>query len=266
MSELQIVTLEQTDITTWNFAQLKEELGKALSVYKNAVYTDETIKMAKDDKAKLAKAKKIVEDQRKAYKAKCLEPYEALEPQIKEIVGMIEEQRIAIDDVVKDFTERQKAEKEEAVRKYYDKKAFVLGDLAAPLFDRILDPKWLNASASKVKVEEGIQIAINNALNDINAIKAMESPFVDTLLEKYVATLSVDDAKAKHTELAEAAAKAGMSQQAENVIVQQVNTQPAERPIASTSEGTVMKIYASQSQLNQVLDFMRAIGVDYEMQ
>ena len=64
MNELQIVTLEQTDITTWNFAQLKEELGKALSVYKNAVYTDETIKMAKDDKAKLAKAKKIVEDQR----------------------------------------------------------------------------------------------------------------------------------------------------------------------------------------------------------
>ena len=87
---------------------------------------------------------------------------------------MIEEQRIAIDDVVKDFTERQKAEREETVRKYYDKKAFVLGDLAAPLFDRILDPKWLNASASKVKVEEGIQIAINNALNDINAIRAME--------------------------------------------------------------------------------------------
>lgn len=53
-----------------------------------------------------------MQDQRKAYKAKCLAPYEALEPQIKEIVGMIEEQRVAIDDVVKDFTERQKAEKE----------------------------------------------------------------------------------------------------------------------------------------------------------
>ena len=112
MNELQIVNLEQTDITTWNFAGLKEELSRALSVYKTTVYTDETIKMAKDDKAKLAKAKKIVEDQRKAYKAKCLAPYEALEPQIKEIVGMIEEQRVAIDDVVKDFTERQKAEKE----------------------------------------------------------------------------------------------------------------------------------------------------------
>lgn len=139
MNELQIIDLEQTDITTWNFAGLKEELSRALSVYKTTVYTDETIKMAKEDKAKLAKAKKIVEDQRKAYKAKCLAPYEVLEPQIKEIVGMIEEQRVAIDDVVKDFTERQKAEKEEIVRKYYEKKAFVLGDLATPLFEKILD-------------------------------------------------------------------------------------------------------------------------------
>jgi len=265
MNELQIVNLEQTDITTWNFAGLKEELNRTLSVYKTTVYTDETIKMAKDDKAKLAKAKKIVEDQRKAYKAKCLAPYEALEPQIKEIVGMIEEQRVAIDDVVKDYTERQKAEKEEVVRKYYEKKAFVLGELASPLFETILDPKWLNASASKAKVEEAVQIAINNALNDINAIKEMESPFVDTLLEKYVATLSLDEAKAKHTELVEAAMKAGMNQQQSEVYSQTVKTEE-KQAIANSEEGTVLKVYASQSQLNQVLDFMKAIGVAYEVQ
>lgn len=138
MNELQIVNLEQADITTWNFSQLKDELGRALSVYKTTVYTDETIKTAKDDKSRLAKAKKIVEDQRKAYKAKCLAPYEALEPQIKEIVGMIEEQRTAIDEVVKNFDERKKAEKAKIVRAYYDKKAFVLGDLADPLFDKLV--------------------------------------------------------------------------------------------------------------------------------
>lgn len=164
MNELQIVDIEQKDITTWDFVALKEELSQALSVYKTTEYTDETIKLAKDDKAKLNKAKKIVEDQRKAYKAKCLAPYEELEPQIKEIVGMITEQSNAIDSVVKDFTERQKAEKEKEIRKYYDKKAFVLGNLATPLYTRILDSKWLNASASKSKVEEEIQIAIATCL------------------------------------------------------------------------------------------------------
>ena len=90
MEELQLVSLEQTEITAWNFAALKEELARALSVYKTTVYTDDTIKLAKDDKAKLAKAKKIVEDQRKAFKAKCMEPYDAIEPQVKELVAMIE--------------------------------------------------------------------------------------------------------------------------------------------------------------------------------
>jgi hypothetical protein len=265
MNELQTINLEQTDITTWNFDRLKKELGEALSVYKTTVYTDETIKLAKDDKAKLAKVKKIIEDQRKAYKAKCLAPYEALEPQIKEIVGMVEEQRTAIDDVVKGFTERQKAEKEKSVREYYEKKAFILGDLATPLFEKLLNPKWLNASASRKKVEEEVQIAINNVLNDINAIKAMESPFVDTLLEKYVATLSLDEAKAKHTELVEAATKAGINQQ--QAEINSPIAQPEEKQVvANDEEGITLKLYANQSQLEQVVDFMKAIGVNFEIQ
>jgi hypothetical protein len=221
--------------------------------------------LAKDDKAKLAKVKKIIEEQRKAYKAKCLAPYEALEPQIKEIVGMVEEQRTAIDDVVKGFTERQKAEKEKSVREYYEKKAFILGDLATPLFEKLLNPKWLNASASRKKVEEEVQIAINNVLNDINAIKAMESPFVDTLLEKYVATLSLDEAKAKHTELVEAATKAGINQQQAEINSPIAQTEE-KQVVANDEEGITLKLYANQSQLEQVIDFMKAIGVNFEIQ
>ena len=157
MNELQIVNLEHSDITTWDFDGLREELSRALSVYKTTVYTDDTIKMAKDDKAKLAKAKKIVEDQRKAFKAKCMEPYDAIEPHVKELVAMIEEQRVAIDDVVKDYTDRQKAEKEAKIKAFYDKKAHVLGDLAEPLFEKLLDQKWLSASSGN-KYQEELQM------------------------------------------------------------------------------------------------------------
>ena len=58
MNDLQIAALERTDIATWDFERIKANLGSALAVYKNTVYTDETIKSAKDDKATLAKAKK----------------------------------------------------------------------------------------------------------------------------------------------------------------------------------------------------------------
>lgn len=68
MNELQIIDLEQKDITMWDFARIKSELESALAIYKTSVYTDETIKSAKDDKATLAKAKKLVEDRCKEFK------------------------------------------------------------------------------------------------------------------------------------------------------------------------------------------------------
>jgi hypothetical protein len=265
VNELKLVNLEQTDIETWNFEELKEELSKALSVYKTTVYTDDTIKMAKDDKAKLNKAKKIVEDRRKAYKEKCMKPYKALEPQIKEIVEMIEEQRTEIDGVVKDYTERQKAEKEETVRQYYNKKSFVLGELADTLYEKILDTKWLNASASKKKVQEEIQIAIQNASNDINTIKEMGSPFESSLLGEYVNTLSIDEVKKKNEELIDALSKVEISQSTLG-NGSAVKTEVTPQHIANTEEGTVLRVFATKGQLTQVLDFMKAIGVDYEIQ
>lgn len=263
MNELQIVNLEQTDISTWNFDQIKEELSRVLAVYKTTVYTDETIKSAKQDKSTLAKAKKLIEDQRKAYKAKCLAPYEALEPQIKELVTLIEEQRILVDEVVKDYTERQKQKKEEEIRKYYDKKATVLGVYADALYSKILDPKWMNSSTSKAKYEEEIQIAIHNAMNDITAIQNMNSPFVETLLEKYISTLSLEDAKAQHEELVAATSKAGLNQN-ENMPVP-VNTSELKLK-TDAGDGILLKIYANEIQFKQVCDFMKAIGINYDIQ
>ena len=268
MEELQIVNLENTDIAHWDMAMLKAELEQRLAYYKGMVYTDDSIKSAKDDRTTLNKAKKVIEDARKAYKAKCLEPYEAMDPQIKELVEMIESQRGLIDDTVKDFESRQKAEKELEVKAYYDKKAFVLGEYAEPLYAKLLDAKWLNVSTAKAKYEEGVQIAINNALSDINAIKAMESPFVDTLIETYLSSLSMEQVKAKNEELTAAHNKAGLSQTPVSENVSPIQAVPSQevKPTANADEGTLLKVYATQYQLNQITDFMKAIGVTYEVQ
>ena len=260
---MQLADLEQTDITAWDFERIKEELAKALSVYETSVYTDETIKLAKEDKAKLAKLKKAVEDQRKAFKAKCLEPYNALEPQVKELVSMIEDQRVAIDDVIKEYTERNKTQKESEIRAYYDKKAHVLGEFAAPLYDKILDPKWLNSS-SGTKYREEMQYKITAVLEDIDKIKSINSPFIDTILKKYIETLSVDEAMAKHEELTVAASKAGLEkQQPQATVSAPVQEQQI---VVDGDNGVLVRMYGKQYQIEQVMDFARAIGVRTEIQ
>ena len=263
MNELQIVDLEQKDITTWDFDSIKKKLESALATYKTTVYTDETIKSAKDDKATLAKAKKLVEDRRKEFKERCLAPYTAIEPQIKELVSMIEDQRVQIDEVVKDYTERQKQAKEEEVRAYYDKKAKGFGKYADALFGKILDPKWLNKTTAKAKYQEEMLVAINKSESDIKEIQAMKSPFVDALIETYVDTLSVEEAKSKHEELMQAMSKAGLDQ-TKQVLVQEKKDEG--KPVVIDEEnGTTVRFFANKSKMDQILDFAKAIGVNYEI-
>ena len=268
MNELQIIKLENTDISGWNFAMLRAELQSRLDTYAGIIYTDETIKDAKNDRTTLNKVKKVIEDARKAYKARCLAPYDALEPEIKELVDMVEKQRVLIDETVKDYETRQKEAKELEVRKYYDRKAVVLGNLADGLYPRLFDKKWTNATTARNKYEEGIMVAINAAAADIDAIRSMNSPFVDTLLEVYAETLSLEQVKAKQTELDEAAKKASLTtvEEAAAVLGSPVEAVvKAEQAPANTEDGVAMKIYATQNQMNQITDFMKAIGIRYEL-
>lgn len=266
MNDLQVINLENTDIGNWDFERIRSELQSNLELYTGIIYDDSSIKEAKNDRSTLNKAKKIIEDARKAYKARCLAPYDALEPKIKELVSMIENQRILIDETVKDYESRQKAEKEQEVKKYYDRKAVILGSLADGLYPKLFDKKWVNAGTSRVKFEEGVQTAINHAFNDLEAIKAIDSPFTEALIQVYTQTLSMDMVKERNAELIEAAAMAGLEKTGEgkgdSLSAPISEKQPAP---ANAEDGTAMRVHATQYQLTMIFDFMKAIGVDYEL-
>ena len=262
MNELQIIKLENTDISRWDFSMLKAKLQSRLEYYSSLVYTDANIKDAKGDRADLNKVKKAIEDARKAFKAKCLEPYEALEPKIKELVEMVEQQRVTIDTTVKDYEQRKKDEKERAVREYYDRKAVVLGALAEPLYPKLFDKKWCNASTARPAYEQGILEAINSAAVHIDVIRSLASPFVDTLLDVYVDTLSLEKVMAKKDELEQAAQRASIS----FTPMPETASPPSVPEEKEQSDDSIcMKIFATGNQLEQLTDFMKAIGVRYEM-
>lgn len=268
MNELQIVKLENTDISGWDFAMLRAEIQSRLDFYSALVYTDENIKDAKNDRTTLNKVKKIIDDARKAYKSRCLAPYEALEPQIKELVDMIERQRALIDDTVKNYEDRQRAEKEQEIRRYYDRKSATLGDFADRLSLMIFDKKWTNVSTTKAKYEEEILEAINRAASDIESIREMNSPFADTLLSLYCETLSMAQVTAKREELENAAKKASLVSAADpsvTAVHQKDDPSTHTQTQDNNCDGILIRVEATQSQLAQITDFMKAIGVHYEV-
>lgn len=267
MNELEIMNNVGLDVTKWDFDSIKSELESRLADYAELVYTDDNIKVAKGDRATLRKVKKKIEEARKDYKKKCMEPYEAMEPKLKELVQLVDKQDKAIDHVVKEYEERQKEEKEEKIRKYYDRKAVVLGDMAWKLYDEIFDPKWLNASTSKAKYEEEIQVAIDEAARDIEEIKGMNSPFVKTLLDTYADTMSMEDVIDKERELSKAVEMANLKpKQAPAPEQPAAEVQPVnDEADADGKNGRMIRIYADDKKLKKLTDFMRAIGVQYEL-
>lgn len=267
MNELQVIKLDKIDITAWDFPSLKAELQAYLSEYAGLVYTDETIKDAKKERTTLNRAKKVVEDARKAYKERCLEPYEAIEPQIKELTGLIEERRQQIDETVKEYEGRQKEAKEKEVREYFERVAGSLGPDADRIWQKVFDPKWTNASTSAAKYRDEIQIAVASAARDLEGIKGLDSPFGDTLREVYLETRSMDAVLQKNEELKEAVGKAGLTTAADASArpIFVPAAAPSEIPVADETEGTLVRIHASRARLNQICDFMKAIGVTYEI-
>ena len=267
MNEMEITTLENADISTWDLSVLRTEIQNMLAEYTGIVYTEADIKYAKNDRKKLGNVKDKIEKARKDYKKRCLAPYDALEPQIKQLTDMIEAQRAVIDRTVKEIEAQQKAAKGELVRQYYDRKAVILGDMADALYQKIFKTQWVNLSTAKSKYEAEVVDAISKAAADIKEIKAKESSFVDTLLTLYSETLSMDRVNEKEAELEEAARKAGLTtlEEAASVIGATIPTAAkAEQLPSGGKEGTAIRIFANQTQLNQILDFMKAIGVHYE--
>ena len=87
MNEISVNVKQEPGKVTWNFEEIKTNLGAALAEYTSMVYDDDSIKSAKTDVATLRALAKTIEDRRKEVKEKCLEPYGVIEKQAKELVA-----------------------------------------------------------------------------------------------------------------------------------------------------------------------------------
>lgn len=262
MNELQLPNYEQISIDKWDFEKIKKTIEFVLSRYEKRVYTDESLDLAKKDKSDLGKFINEIEDKRKAFKKKCLQPYDEIEGEIKEITAMLEEQRNNIDGFIKDFSDRQKSEKENEVRKFYNKKASHLGELSDKLYFKIRDKSWFNKSTSKSKYESDILEKIKVAENETDSIRRLNTPFEKDLLDYYLDGHSLEETLAKNDEYTKATHNAGFSDEYE--YISQKNEE-AKKIQAIKDNGLLLKICTSSTKFKLLCDYMEIRGIDYEI-
>ena len=201
--ELQIYSPTQDGFIkeiTWNHEEIKKEIAEKVQHYANLVYTDEQIKDAKADRAKLRKFVDALETKRKEIKKQCLAPYEAFEKQMKEIVAVVNEPILMIDGQVKNFEEKQREEKLEEIKKYW-----MSTEIQVPIpltFEQMFDEKWLNASVKLSSIQTEIESKLNKITNDLDTLNNLPE-FAFEAIEVYKTTLDLNIAISEGKRLSE---------------------------------------------------------------
>lgn len=189
--ELQIQAQDLAPIQA-NLAELQGYVAAAVGKYKNIIYTDDQIKLAKNDRAALRHLKEDIETKRKALKAKWNEPYLRFEGELKQITALIDEPVSLIDGQIKDFEARRKEERREKLSSLFEK-ANRLGLLVT--FERVLEPQWLNASVSDGKASRALLDKMEQVHKDIAQLESVVSSANRTVcIEHYLNSFNLADA------------------------------------------------------------------------
>ncbi len=183
----------------WNRAELEAAVKAKVAEYKGIVYTDDTIQVAKADRAELNKLKAAIEERRKMVKKEINEPYTKFEKELKEILALIDKPVGIIDTQIKDYENQKKEEKKKQIREAY---SAAIGELEKVIaFEKLFDPRYLNATYSLQKAIADIQGKIERIKTDLQTIDEMCSDYKTNAQDVYLKTLDLSKAMAEEKRL-----------------------------------------------------------------
>ena len=170
----------------WNNEELKAEIVEKMQEYKSLAFTEETIKEAKADRAKLNKLRTAFEDERKRIKKLCMAPYDEFEKQVNELIALIDEPIQLIDSQIKEVEQKRREEKRQKIEELFA----CIGFQTFVTLDKIWDDKWLNASVTLGKIEGQMKSRMYQIGNDVLTIQNLPE-FSFEAMEVYKKTLDL---------------------------------------------------------------------------
>lgn len=182
-----VVTSETIGSLTTNAEQIRDFVKRRISEYSLDNYNENNIAQAKEDKAKLNKAKKALNDKRIELEKSFMQPFNGFKEIVTETVNLINDAVKGIDSVVKKSEQKAKNEKREQIEKVAEE----LGvEQAGIKLDLIFDSKWLNKSTSLKKVKEEITAKLAAINSDLETLKTFAEDY-DVLVVRYKESLDL---------------------------------------------------------------------------
>ena len=256
-----------------NIKEVNDFAVKLNEYYSNVIFTEETLKEAKTEKANINKFKDKVADFRKKIVAEYNKPIEIFEKTAKETEALLKETYANINLQVQKFEDQQKQEKEKDVKKYYQEYA------KSNNLEWITEEKYyqmaninVTLSASMKSLMEQVKTFIDKILDDLKLISTQQNEI--EILAEYKQTLNVSlaittvaERMKRLEEERKAKEKAEEVQQQEEKVVEKVQEVLKAPKEEEKTYSMTFKVWGTLEQLKGIKSYLEELkkdGVRYE--
>lgn len=179
------IKLRQGEVIFNEYQLLLDQAKNINTVLKRTIITEENIKENKKLVAQVSKSIKELDRRRIEIKEFLNEPYKDFENQLKEIKGIVQEGEKIVRDQIRELEQKEKELKyqqilerfQERIQKYQSE---------VYVFDKFMQPEYLNKSYSMKKIDKKIGEFINTVNNDLEFIDSQPAEIRDALVNEYV--------------------------------------------------------------------------------
>lgn len=251
----------------WNNEELLARVEATLSQYQGVVYDDSQIVEAKGVRAQLNTFCKALNDERIRIGKIYTSPYDRFKGEVDVVISKVKEVVAHIDGQVVAYENKKKEEKQNEIIECFKS---VIGEFSGLIpYERVHNPKWLNASTSIKSIKADIDKIIENAYNALAAIEALKSEDEAVLKAFYFRTLDLSGALVENERLrAERARIAELKAKQEEQKATAATAEAVEetKPVAaSTLETKTVKfaVEATVEQLKALSQFLKENKIKY---
>lgn len=278
--EIKVDEIKDLEPIKFNYEELKKELSEKVRVYETAVYSEENILIAKQDRANLKKLSKAINDEKIRTKNRILEPYVPVEQQFLELISIADKAANNIDIQVKNFEEKEKNEKKQEIKKYFDEKVGHFKDVI--LFDNIFETRWLNKTATMKSVQTDIDhifsrtstdlVTLETAVKDKDIQKQCIAFYFENITNPSVLGLAIQKAKdieekeKKINELKNIQNNQNITNDTQNITESKQNPTNTTLKVTENEELQILdfRVHVTQRQKFALKEFLKSNDIRFE--
>jgi hypothetical protein len=252
-----------------NALNIQEKVKEILPQYNAENYNSENIEKAVKDRILLNKSAKALNDKRIELEKEFNKPFEDFKIIIKDTCDLIKSASDEIDKAVKNVENKEKGEKKDLIKKYFDENVGSLKELIK--LEKIFNDRWLNKTFKQEDIEKEISDKLSQIRNDLQTIETLNSNYETELKTYYLENLDLSltikrdhDLKEKDEILAKQSGQAVIEKKQEEV--KQMNEMAEKKVDSKIYDPTMtytLEITGTESQLVALRKFMEVNNMTF---